>query len=163
MQVFARTEPATVVGATGSLQPALVRQIRMRSPRGDIVVELEGQEPPWLEPALEELNQLLQLPPNWNSYNAMPIEPLAVVRTIELLDAVMEDSTPFPQFVPTPQGGVQLEWDMRGMAIEVESYPSGTREMYVQDQRNGTEQERALDSDLSPLIEAVRNLTRRAA
>jgi hypothetical protein len=163
MQVIAHTEPGTVAGEDSSFQPALLHQIRLRSTRGDIVVELEGREPPWLAPALDKLNELLQLPPNWNSYNSAQIEPRAVAMTIELLGTLIENATPIPYIVPTVQGGVQLEWDLHGMAIEVESYPDGHREMYVQDRRTGSEQELVLNGDLSPLVEAVRELTRRAA
>src|SRR2546425_10354939 len=92
--------------------PAPPRQqgFRLKSSRGLIIGKTEGDEPPWLTAILKEMNELLDLPPNWNSYGAHVIETEAVVRAMQLLGAVTSEASPRPHVVPTRRGGVQLEW-----------------------------------------------------
>jgi hypothetical protein len=56
------------------------------------------------------------LPRNWDSYGAKKINPVAIRWAKELLDKLGDGWIP----VPTPEGGVQLEWHRDGVDIEID-------------------------------------------
>jgi len=74
----------------------------------------------WLHDALNEINKLINLPQNWDSYGAIPISGDNAIAAIDLLMTVMKDETPRPAFIPTNQGSVQLEWHTGGIDLEIE-------------------------------------------
>jgi hypothetical protein len=63
--------------------------------------------------------ELLELPPGWNSYNARPISKQNVNFALSLLGRIMLPNTPSPDVVPTVRGGVQLEWHIHGIDMEI--------------------------------------------
>ena len=70
--------------------------------------------------ATRERLQLLQsLPENWNGCGELLITRGAVVRTAELL-AALGPTRSTPDVVPTPDGGVQIEWSGDDGDLEVE-------------------------------------------
>jgi hypothetical protein len=94
--------------------------------------------PDWLPQAGKALDELLALPPDWDSYGARAIQPDIVRAARRLLSDVARPDTPQPTLVPTVQGGVQLEWHVRGVDVEIElltadrahvSYVDGTEVM----------------------------------
>ena len=116
------------------------RQFLLHSSRGLLTGEVDGDEPSWLPGTLSELNELLDLPPNWNSYGARAIEPQAVVQAIQLLGAVTSEASPRPNVVPTRRGeGVQLEWHMHDIDVEVEVLPEASAEMFFRNKTTGVE------------------------
>ena len=110
------------------------RQPRAETPRWTVVAEgsnkrvelIFTQAPPsWSTAALQELIQLLELPPGWNSYRARRVEFDAVKHAADLLFNVADHGTPRPAIVPTARGGVQLEWHGDD-DIEIEVAPNGS-------------------------------------
>jgi hypothetical protein len=85
----------------------------------------------WRRDALEKLRRLAALEPNWDSYGACPISGAVVMVVEDLLDVVALPKAPEPAVVPTPEGGVQLEWHIRGLDLEVEVAPSATGTLLV--------------------------------
>lgn len=81
--------------------------------------------PKWFELARDGLTAILALPANWNSYAAREIEITAVTGAVELLLAVMSDTTPLPTFVPLANGGVLLEWHTLAADLEATALPNG--------------------------------------
>ena len=69
---------------------------------------------------VKKLIELLELPGGWNSYNAKPISKENVNFAVDLLARVMRVGTPAPTVVPKVRGGVQLEWHIRGLNIEID-------------------------------------------
>ena len=82
----------------------------------DIVVDHEMRE---------RLQLLQSLPENWNGYGELPITRGAVARTAELL-AALEPMHSTPDIVPTPDGGVQIEWSGGDCDLEVEVQAVGS-------------------------------------
>lgn len=87
---------------------------------GDVEVRFTAarpidETPPWFEVQLQEL---ADLPPNWNSYRARPID----ARAIAAVRALLETK---PFIVPTSMGGVQLEWHTPHGDYELEIGPNG--------------------------------------
>src|SRR4051812_32442305 len=98
----------------------------MTQPSRELIdpARLEAQDqaarPEWLSETAAALQQLLCLPQNWNSYGAQPIRPEIVHAAVELLRETVTPNVPPPVVVPTIQGGVQLEWHLRGIDLEIE-------------------------------------------
>jgi len=67
---------------------------------------------------LEILKQLRELPENWDSYGSPKITDAALASASVVL-------TRPGQAVPTSLGGVQVEWHIDGVDLEIEIGPSG--------------------------------------
>jgi hypothetical protein len=140
------------------------RELELRSAAGDrlpITFEWQGDAPEWLAPTINAMTVLLRMSANWNSYGARPIDVSAVARTLELLAGIMRIDSPAPAVAPTPKGGIQLEWHLRGIDLEVEPLPEGRVYVLFEDLRSGDEWEQELSADLTPLVESLGELSRR--
>lgn len=71
-------------------------------------------------PIAKDLLALLSLQPDWDSYGALPVDPATLEFADGLLARTMRPGSPKPTVVPTPSGGVQLEWHRAGIDLEVE-------------------------------------------
>ncbi len=89
-------------------------------PRGRLVVGFEGEAPDWLRPTTESLLRFVKLPTGWDSYGGRTVDPFCASAALELLLEIMRDDSPAPTVVPTGRGGIQLEWHVRGIDLEVE-------------------------------------------
>jgi hypothetical protein len=86
-----------------------------------------------LQPALERLEAFKTLAEDWDSYGAAPISAVAIDRARELSAEVISkhalsirpEGYSF-DVVPTPDGGVQLEWDVDEQHLEIAIGPRGT-------------------------------------
>ena len=145
---------ATLTAATAGW-----REFRFPFDGGELVVEIVGDPPAWVEPTVQSLEQLLQLEPNWDTYGGSPIAPGCVVAALKLVFDILRDDTPAPSVVPTSRGGLQLEWHTRGVDLEVE-FLSATRVCGLfEDTIDDTSWEEDLSSDLRPLVDAISRLS----
>lgn len=78
-----------------------------------------------LEVAVEVVNRLLRLPPNWDANGAAAVSELAAMTAVEWLDRLAFSDTAVPHVVPLNTGGLQLEWVFDGQSFEVEVGPDG--------------------------------------
>ena len=85
----------------------------------------------WQKGALAKLDHIAALETDWDSYGARPISSTVVAFVESLLELVAQPKVPEPAVVPTPDGGVQLEWHIRGLDLEVEVAPSATGALLV--------------------------------
>lgn len=86
----------------------------------DIFVDTPTPDlPQWLMPTLTALKDLLNLRSGWNSYHARPIRRSIVLAAVDLLSSFMLRNTPIPQVVPTFRGGLQLEWHIGSVDLEI--------------------------------------------
>jgi hypothetical protein len=131
----------------------------IRSPLPDFAKPpLEDKEPAWLRPTAQKLTELSDLPENWDSYGARPIDHSAIAFAVQLLSETMQADTPAPAVVPTNRGGVQLEWHTRGIDLEIEIQSPGRILVSYEDHRSGKEWEAELTSDLTRLSDAISEL-----
>ena len=65
----------------------------------------------------DELKRLADLGPNWDGYKAPPLD----TSTIERAQAFLDNMST----VPLSNGGVQFEWHMRGLDLEISFEPDG--------------------------------------
>jgi hypothetical protein len=121
-----------------------------------------GALPAWAPAVDEELRGLTLLPPGWDSYSARPISADTATAAMDLLRRVVQDDTPVPSIVPMSRGGIQLEWHLRGMNIEVTVPPRGSSvEVWYEDLRSGEEREFTIEDDPGALRDVLAELTRR--
>jgi hypothetical protein len=79
--------------------------------------------PGWLPTAFVKLGSLLRLAPDWDSYGALAISGGTIRKTLDFLMHAIPEHVSQPAIVPTPAGGIQLEWHEGGIDIEIELLP----------------------------------------
>ncbi len=100
-----------------------------------------GNEPSVFWRIVDRLKELAELRKGWDSYNAEPLNPRAVRRTLQLLPALSPFDPGDPTVVPTFNGGVQLEWHDKTGDVEISIPPSGPIEYLVSDAQVGNDYE----------------------
>lgn len=143
-------------------QVRLAKRYRVPFGTDELVVSLGDSPAPWLQSVFDSIQPLMRLGPNWDSYGAPPIDPVRVFRAVQLLISIMQQDTPAPAIVPTSSGGVQMEWHMRDMDIEVAVESANRFWAFMNDHRTGTQ----WDIEFAPprlgrLRDAIKELTRR--
>jgi hypothetical protein len=88
------------------------------------------------------LDQVAALPPNWDGYNAAPVDPV-LVQTIREWGAAMPGwaFAPPPAVVPLSSGAVQLEWRTGSKLLELEFESPGFIHFLRWDPASGVEEE----------------------
>lgn len=69
-----------------------------------------------------EVDRLLGLPDDWDSYGASPPHPIAGERIKELLEYLESEDLLFKKILigPLPNGGFQIEWSCNHKDLEIE-------------------------------------------
>lgn len=85
----------------------------------------------WLPSIAQEVGQLLHdcRSPNWDSYEAKAARPELAFSGLLLLSLLVDEKTPRPNVAPTNTGGIQIEWHVSDMDLELEVTDLGT--LYV--------------------------------
>jgi hypothetical protein len=125
------------------------------------VVEDATRLPLWIVPTINLLDELRGLSRNWDSNGAEPIDQGCIVAAVDTLNFVMRDDAPPPSVVPTVHGGVQLEWHLRDIDLEVEIVSGSQISGYFKDHRTDSSWEADLSFNLNPLVTAIGELSRR--
>ncbi len=84
-----------------------------------------ASEPTWVQEVTRQLELLFGLQPGWDGGHASTPSMNAIRAAIELLSLGLSPSSPAPALVPTPDGGLQLEWHLSRVEIEIYLDPSG--------------------------------------
>jgi len=88
----------------------------------------------------EQLDDLLRLSPDWNSYGAPAINPACVAKARQIAQS-LPTGVPEPLAVPMSDGGVQLEWHRGGVDLEIVVSPPDGRVSFFADDGNICEEE----------------------
>ncbi|SRR6266851_6812487 len=80
--------------------------------------------PTWVSQAVGELNELLSLPQNWDTYGAPPVSYDAAELSLHVLTSVMRPQSRLPRIEPTASGGVSLEWFRNAVEVAIDVTPS---------------------------------------
>lgn len=143
----------------------LTRQPRRRPPRfslrpdGSLAVDSIDALPAWTDRALSKLSELLELPENWNGYGARAVDPRVVPTVLNLLVEILATGDPpFPDLIPTVDGGVQMEWHTEALDFEIEVSPTNEVRAYYCDEEAGDEWEGELFSKTDDFVRAVSRL-----
>ncbi len=87
------------------------------------------QRTQWVDDLLVQLSPLLQLRPGWDGDQARVTTEAAVDALIVVLSEVMDDELAQPDLFPLPDGGLQAEWHVADVDLEIEV--DGAGECYV--------------------------------
>jgi hypothetical protein len=148
-------------GAILTEVPPGLRELRFPFDGGELVVVVGTDLPRWVEQTVQSLGKLLELGPDWDTYGGAPVDPRCVAAALDLARRTFRSDTPSPSVVPTSRGGVQLEWHIGGVELEVE-FLSATRICGLfEDASAGTSWEKDLSRDLQPLVDAISTLSQR--
>jgi hypothetical protein len=112
---------------------------------------------PWLNEVFGRLNELINLPEDWDSYGAKSPSRTAADAIMEILTTTTSSQTPAPTIVPSPHGHFQAEWHVNGVDLEVEVLSPGHIDVFFSSNR--TRWSNVLKSDLSLLVAAIDQLT----
>lgn len=135
--------PANQMVSTGDIQGP-----RWSPPQSSYVTEdIHLSTELW--PIVRELEELITLPRNWNSYGAAPVTITAIDAALRLLSAVGW-TRPLPTVSPTQAGGVQFEWGGDEEGVEIEFGRDGTMIALI-DAAGGME-ERRLTGPSDPFL-----------
>lgn len=115
--------------------------------------------PPALKSAGAAWLQLRELREGWDGHNALPIHMEVMRRVLRTLAMTTTADTPAPQLVPTCDGGIQVEWHIYGIDLEVEFLPEGGLEVFYC--ASEKEEELTLRTDLTRLQGYINELTKR--
>ncbi|HEY4033080.1 MAG TPA: hypothetical protein VGL94_03845 [Ktedonobacteraceae bacterium] len=117
----------------------------------------------WIQRALDQLDDIAKLGPDWDSYGADPPSSLAITIASELLLIVnqkfgklaYEESQ--PQIVaPRPDGGIQIEWGTRPVEIAVHANPSGSLGyLYINRQGDISEYKEVSSASWSEVLQLI--------
>lgn len=117
--------------------------------------------PAWLPPTARALEDILQLPENWNSYGARRIDPEVAAAALTLLNQTMARATPPPIVTPTNRGGIVLEWHTRGIDLEIELVSTSRFHVFYEDDHTGQQWEDEVGTDFTPSAGYLADLARR--
>jgi len=120
---------------------------------------LAGQPAEWVPEVLSRLRALAVLDAGWDGRCAPRISPTVVEIAMQLLRRVMLTDTPAPEIVPTVRGGLQLEWHVPNVDVELEILSPGRHVLSFEDRVLGREFDFELGADLSEFADAVRRVT----
>lgn len=106
--------------------------ITLPNRRPEVVVS-----PAWLGRVKKRMAKLAQLPPNWDSYGAVPVDPRIPRLAEDLVEWFAVDGMPPPDVFSTSDGGMQIEWHIRRVNIEIEISPTEGTNLYFHDLNGG--------------------------
>ena len=89
--------------------------------------------PAWLGRVKRRLEELILLPTNWDSYGAAPVDPRVARLAENLVEWFAVADMPSPDVFATSDGGIQIEWHVRGVNIEIDISPSDGTTIYFHD------------------------------
>lgn len=136
---------------------------------GEIQRELPetGYEPEqlWISALLptweQRFEQLRQLPENWDSYGASRISSNAIEKGKSILTVMTSIGLPQQFFVaPSPDGGIQIEWELPGKELLLEIPPTGEPVRYLLVETTPTGEELEIEGTI-PEREGLEQLLQR--
>lgn len=72
------------------------------------------------EKLMQELNNLANLPEDWDGFGASSINKQTIDNTKDILDLILDDGIPVPTISPNPNGTISLDWEFRDNSVWVE-------------------------------------------
>jgi len=116
--------------------------------------------------ALRKLDELRNLPEDWDSYGADPISPNAIAKAKSILTSVMiafggiiGNVVQLTDVIPIADGGVQLEWVGPHAELEIEISPNGNIGLlYISVSEGRRNYEESKDNSLNDVYNVIAKL-----
>lgn len=117
----------------------------------------------WIQWALDRLDVIRKLEPDWDSYGGNPPSTLAITVASNLLQTVhklfgwLDYEQSQPQVIaPRADGGIQIEWGTRPIEIAVHADPSGILGyLYIDRQGDTPKYEEAQSASQEKILQLV--------
>lgn len=87
--------------------------------------------PKWLGIVDDRMEEFLELDDNWNSYGAKRINEEIPPKALRLLLKIDSSDTPEPFVAPTPDGGIDIEWNTEDKLLSFKVRPDGMRYFFA--------------------------------
>lgn len=132
---------------------------RERSTLSEFLNPFSGEaiSPEWLTDVLKKLEKISVYQKDWYSYGSEPIHRSSIQSALQIIENIIPLNPPPPSVGPTPSGGVQIEWNEKNFAIEIETHPNNTVSVYFEEGEDYDEQE----YDLHTAIRVIHKLVSR--
>jgi hypothetical protein len=111
----------------------------------------------WTPSVVAQIEGHLRLPVGWDGHHAPQLKLETVIYAIRVLSAICKPNTPAPSVVPTTSGGLQFEWHLPALDLEIAIRAPAKVDVYARD--DGGEVERELSVDFRPLIPWIDRLS----
>lgn len=108
---------------------------------------------------LRRLRSFGALKQGWDSHNAKAIDPRTIELAVCLVRVFHRENIPLPHAVPTPVGGVQLEWETSKVGVEVELNPNGKILFLWENKESGEYVENEIEMDFGALMDSLHKLS----
>jgi len=123
---------------------------------GEVVcIAVHGEVPIGFTDIVSRIQSAVDKPENWDSYGARQINIYPILKGLQVLSRIMQYNIPIPIVFPTTKGGIQFEWHMSHMDLEVEITPNGHVIACHEDFDKDFEWELDVTQDDTPLLQAA--------
>lgn len=92
---------------------------------------------PWLGRVKKRIKEQAELPANWDSYGAVPVDPRIPPIAQDLVEWFAVAGMPPPDVFATSEGGMHVEWHVRRVNIEIHISPTEGTTIYFEDLNGG--------------------------
>ncbi|MCK4719738.1 hypothetical protein KAU08_03715 [bacterium] len=113
----------------------------------------------WIGSAIERLNYLTNLPDNWCSPNALPINRKIAIGLLELISMIITSEMPEPFIGPMENGSLQISWHTNGVDLEIEFQTPEIISVYYEKDGDFEEWETTVLNDLDRLKSKIDQLS----
>lgn len=144
------SELSPYIELSGSIdRQSRIAEVRIGREGGAVKLVIEARRPleANLVKAIRKVADTLSLEAGWNSHRARPIESASAKRAILLLGQIMQPEIPVPAVVPRVQGGLQLEWSVNGIDLEIYIDGPDRIRFFAEDLGSGEEAEAVVDAE----------------
>ena len=111
--------------------------------------------PAWADPVLRSLSQRWGVKPGWDTYDAKPTAMEHIVRLLNYLSALMQNTSTPPIVTPLSDGGVQAEWHRQNQDLEIVVPADEPSRYYYYNAATMEEEEEDLDSNHARVQELI--------
>jgi hypothetical protein len=146
---LAYSDPAASITQTTS---AKVVQLR---PSNSVQATSEAIPPRYESAAWRKVCALVNLPEDWDGYGSPRIDRQVGMFALEVLNKIMAPETPEPYIVPSPAGGVQIEWHRNHVDLEMHIVAPYEVQTFVFDHASGEEQEFTLSDNVAAVATII--------
>lgn len=130
------------------------------------VMTISNSSTSMLITAMRKLDELKNLPEDWDSYGADPISPNAIAKAKSIIISVVKsfsnaigDVVQLTDVIPIADGGVQLEWVGPHAELEIEISPNGTIGLlYISGSGDRRKYEESEDNSLNDVYAKIARL-----
>jgi hypothetical protein len=154
--VFARDErQSTPFSLAGPRPISIVVRPRLGDPIVLTYLDFGTGLPAWAASVLHSLSERWGVKPGWDSYDAKATDREYVVRLLNYLSALMQDTSTPPIVTPLSDGGVQAEWHRQNTDLEIVVPADHPARYYYYNAATEEEEEEDLDSNHAHLQDLI--------